>query len=97
MFEKDIYEDNWGFYVDIEAENKPVYEKLIKIKKQPLTHLTYTNDYYDYYYDSYNESYYEFDSMPPPINDEKVSNLLIKVSSTTLVTIGLTYLIFCII
>jgi hypothetical protein len=38
---------------------------------------------YDDHYD-YNE-YYQY----------KVTNMLIKVSSTTLITIGLTYLVFC--
>jgi hypothetical protein len=86
----DINEDTWGFYVDIEKENNDenTCKKYEKIKYKPI-HVTYDNDYYDYYYDEYDE--YE----SKPIN-KNMTNLLIKVSSTTLATIGITYFLLCV-
>ena len=85
----DINEDTWGFYVDIEKEN--IYEntckKYEKIKYQP-NHLTY----YDYYYEKYDE----YDEYEPKTINKNMTNLLIRVSSTTLATIGISYLLFCI-
>ena len=80
----DINEDTWGFYVDIEKDEK--------IKYQPK-YLTYDNDYYDYYYEKYNE-YDEYDEYEPKSINKNITNLLIRVSSTTLATIGISYLLF---
>lgn len=77
-----IYEDTWGFYVDIEKNNvENIFKPCEKIQYQP-NDLTYASDYYEEY--------------EPKHIDRDIANLLIKFSSTTLATIGLTYLIFCI-
>lgn len=88
----DINEDTWGFYVDIEKDEK--------IKYKPK-YLTYDNDYYDYYYEKYDEyneynEYNENNEYKPKSINKNITNLLIRVSSTTLVTIGISYLLFCI-
>ena len=72
-------DDTWGFYVDIEKENND--ENIIKLHEKKYYKLTYLSDYC-----------YEYESRPI---DQNVTNLLIKVSSTTLATIGLTYLLIC--
>jgi hypothetical protein len=86
--------EDWGFYVDIEKENCVDSFKEKNIKPKQLILPTDYYDYYDEYHQDYCEDYYkEYKSIP--IN-HNVTNLLIKLSSTTLATIGLTYLLFCI-
>ena len=79
--------DSWGFYVDIEKEKEEEYNP-------PSIPNIYSPDYY---YDDYHEDYYEHHSYyEPKKRDTSMANLLIKVSSTTLVTIGVTYLLLCV-
>lgn len=91
--------EDWGFYIDIEKE---ICEDKTKQNNLKPTQLMYATDYYDYYDDyhgvfneDYREDYYEDYYDHKPIN-HNITNMLIKVSSTTLATIGLTYLLFCV-
>ena len=80
--------DSWGFYVDIEKEKE---EEEYNTPSIPNIYSP------DYYYDDYHEDYYEHHSYyEPKKKDTSMANLLIKVSSTTLVTIGVTYLLLCV-
>ena len=80
------FDQDWGFYVDIEEE----YTKSVPLKQE--NHIIHMNDYYDYYDSDYAENYIEkYDYIP----EKKITNILIKVSSTTLATIGITYIVFC--
>jgi len=81
-YEIDVYEDTWGFYVDIEKEYND--ENIFKLTNQSKD-LKYASDYNDYY-DEYERKHI----------DRNITNILIKISSTTFVTICLTYFIMCV-
>ncbi len=88
--------EDWGFYIDIEKE---ICEDSYKQNNFKPKQLMLSSDYYDYYDDyhgvfdeDYRGDYYDDYYDPKPINN-KITNMLIKVSSTTLATIGLTYLL----
>jgi hypothetical protein len=96
FYKRKEFDDDWGFYVDIEEEYtksvplKQEYTKSVPLKQE--NHIIHMNDYYDYYDSDYAENYvYEYDYIP----EKKITNILIKVSSTTLATIGITYIVFC--
>jgi len=72
--------DEWGFYIDIEEENKYVSKVIHHEEKSFIIDINYCYDYKE------NES---FDPL-----QKSIANMLIRVSSTTLATIGLTYLVF---
>jgi hypothetical protein len=87
----DIHE-TWGFYVDIEKD-----EQEQEYKNPPIKNVNQNIYTPDYYYDDYHEDYYEHHSYyEPKKKDTSMANLLIKVSSTTLATIGITYLLLCV-
>jgi hypothetical protein len=75
IYDEDLEEENWGYFVDIEIdiENKKIQKKRKKRKK------IYIDD---------------FKKMQPNISI--VSLMLIRISSTTLFTIGVTYFILSI-
>lgn len=93
--------EDWGFYIDIEKE---ICEDKTKQNNLKQRQLMYATDYYDYYedchgicYEDYREDYRQkySEEKPKPLN-HNITNMLIRVSSTTLATIGLTYLLFCV-
>ena len=83
----DIHEETWGFYVDIENEKND--------KKINTRQVRYYNDYdyneFDYYEYIYDEHKYDKSKTKP--SNFHTTNILIKVSSTTLATMCLTYFI----
>jgi hypothetical protein len=98
----DEFESDWGFYVDIEN----IKSRLLEDKKNNINHINNKNcinnynsnnsensenviiqitEEYDKKYDKkYNKNY----------NIDNTKNILIKVSSTTIITIALTYIIY---
>jgi len=91
-----VNNDEWGFYVDIEKtyDSPP-------IKKRPPIYL-YDDaclniyEYDEYVYDEYKNIYdgsEDYDSRKINIDNKKVTYMLIKVTSTTFITIILTYII----
>ena len=100
---KNMNNEDWGFYVDIEKEICEDRPKQNNLKPKELMYATDYYDYYDYYDDyngicqeDYREDYREdYEHKYKPIN-HNITNMLIKVSSTTLATIGITYLLFCV-
>jgi hypothetical protein len=109
IIEPDRFGDEWGFYIDIDNENVktiPNNEETIKknynVKKYGETMRYYNdNDDYDYYIknyknddddDSIDRSIFS-NNNTGKINYNLVSNI-VRVSSTTIITAALTYLIF---
>lgn len=103
MYEPENLCDNWGFYIDIESlnpvnqDNDVIMRQKYKIKKIEkcnkfknyenkinICETIYEQDVYGDEFDLYEDT---------DINDKKES-LLVKVSSTTFITVILTYFIF---
>jgi len=99
----DEYENEWGFYVDLENPHIP-------ITKRGFVNGKYNRNYYNCY-DKIDEEleYYEYEynkkkeqensNQIEEINMTKtdsVSLLLFNISSTTLITAALSYYIFCV-
>jgi hypothetical protein len=92
--------EGWGFYIDIENQNPIIsnnYEKMReKYKLAKLSDVFTENcDEYDYYVDNYNYNV-EFDYKNNNISKRSFKGLIIKVSSTTIITVALTYIVFCV-
>jgi hypothetical protein len=94
MHEYNINED-WGFYIDIEKDICEDSYKQNNFKPKQLMFATDYYDYYDDYDDVFNEKYKGDYYDTKPIN-HNITNILIKVSSTTLATIGITYFLLCV-
>ena len=109
IIEPDRFGNDWGFYIDIDNENikyvpnnEETIRKKYNVKKYSETMRYYNvNDEYDYYIKNYNN--YDDDisidrsivskDCNGKINYNLVSNI-VRVSSTTIITAALTYLIF---
>lgn len=83
---KDNISEDWGYFIDIEEyENKiDTLEKQLDTNKEITNNITNLEYYYNYL-------------KKNRINISLRTNMLIKISSTSLATILLTYLILCVI
>jgi len=98
-------DDDWGFYIDIEKDNSHNYIKK-KIPDVTIPDTSYCIDIYeetDYYDDTIYDNCNLYDTIcnileyyKNKFNTKKVTNIIIKVSSTTFATIALSYAILAI-
>jgi hypothetical protein len=106
--ETERFGDEWGFYIDIDNEtvktvpdNEDIIRKKYSVKKYRDIMSYNDNDQYDYYIKNYNT--YDDDvsiaisaasnNCSDKINYNLVSNI-VRVSSTTIITAAITYVIF---
>lgn len=86
------YDNDWGFYVDIETLN-PVLtdEKYYNRKKY--------NDYHNNLYDEYSNDIkddipYSNDIRDENLNSDPLKAFIVRASSTTIITAAITYFVF---
>jgi hypothetical protein len=106
----DYSENDWGFYIDLEnikhhtLINNEEFENNKIFKNQYNDYEVYKeiNDEYEYYTKNYEETdiytINVFDKKPDFKNifyKNGIKELLVRVSSTTIITAFLTYIIFC--
>ena len=78
-------EESWGFYVDIEkpefySENMNKLETVIECKNND-EYINFGDDYIDFG----DEYFYKYKNT---VNTKKLTNMLIKITSTTIITIA---------
>ena len=81
-FNKNYLGNGWGFYIDLENLNPCEINTDVK---------HFENEYYEDMYDEY--EYYRKDETNLIKDETNITNLIIRVSSTTFVTAALTYII----
>jgi len=105
-------DDDWGFYIDIENGRSINNYLQRKIPDVIIPDASYCINIYDFgeesdygnYYDNtfnyecnlYTNIWYMLEYYRNKLDSKKVTNMLIKVSSTTFATIALSYLILVI-
>ena len=100
-FNKNYLGNGWGFYIDLENLNPGEINTDVKHFENE-----FNNDFYnEYYEDMYDEYEYYTKDLNNDKNETKdetniitkdkknITNLIIRVSSTTFVTVALTYII----
>lgn len=90
-------DEDWGFYVDFENINETLHVKNKTYKNKTNDLYLYDDaclNIYEYEYEDTDDDFYCFDTDKKQLNNTKVTNILIKVSSTTFITIALTYMIY---
>jgi predicted RNA-binding protein Jag len=94
-------EEDWGFYVDIENANfnnydnyKIMREKYYSNKNRFNQNLECISEEYDYYL---NQQKNEIDTTIELHNPENKRCSVVNVTSTTFLTLLITYFVFCVI
>jgi 5-methylcytosine-specific restriction endonuclease McrBC GTP-binding regulatory subunit McrB len=93
-------EEDWGFYVDIENTNfnnydnyKIMRQKYYSNKNKFNKNLECISEEYDYYL---NQQKNEIDATIEPENPVNKKCSIVSVTSTTFLTLLITYFVFCV-
>ena len=93
--ENEIFDDGWGFYVDIENPHIPISKQgFVKGKYHRNYYNSYDKideelDYYEHEYNKKKEK--ESKQVEPNIIKDTSTSLLFNISSVTLITAALSY------
>ncbi len=107
--ETDRLGDEWGFYIDVDNENVQNFKTNEDIiRKKYNVNKCYSNvindfDEYEYYnrnYKNYDDDFSIDSSLAMSYESDKLNynfvSKIISVSSTTIITATITYIIFCV-
>lgn len=89
------FENGWGFYVDLE-DTPQVLHELPRFKQD-----TYNYEYFAEYYEDFEDGYDNYYNTYIPHSDGKnkdthknIGSIIARISSTTIITAAITYVIF---
>lgn len=89
------FDGGWGFYVDLESL-PPVLQGPTRPKKHEYDYEYFAEHYEDFEddYDVYYNTYVPHSESTHKFIPENVEKLIVRISSTTIITMALTYVIF---
>ena len=90
------FDGGWGFYVDLESLPPVLQGPTIPQKKRDYDYEYFAEYYEDYEdnYDGYYNTYVPHSESTHKFIPENVERLIVRISSTTIITMALTYVIF---
>jgi hypothetical protein len=90
------FDNEWGFYVDLESLPPVLQGPSIPQRKREYNYEYFAEHYDDFEddYDGYYNTYVPHSASTHKFIPENVEGLIVRISSTTIITVALTYVIF---
>ena len=90
------FDNEWGFYIDLESLPPVLQGPTICQKKHDYDYEYFAEHYDDFEqdYDGHYNTYVPHSESAHKFMPENVERLIVRISSTTIITVALTYVIF---